>query len=126
MALIIKDRIKEASTSTGTGNITFSGAGATFSTFSSVMTTNDTTYYAIVHTSSGVDEWEVGLGTYNSSGELERTTVLNGSSGTSAVNFSSGSKDVFMTYPADKAVFFNADGDVDLNRDPQTDRKSVV
>ena len=110
MALIIKDRIKEVTSSIGTGNISLGGTSATFNTFSSVMTTNDTTYYAIVHTSSGVDEWEVGLGTYNSSGELERTTVLNGSSGTSAVNFSSGTKDVFMTYPADKAAF--AGGDV--------------
>ena len=109
MALIIKDRIKESSTFTGTGDIALGGSTATFSTFASVMTTNDTTYYAIVHTSSGVDEWEVGLGTFNASGDLERTTVLSGSSGTSAVNFSSGIKAVFMTYPADKAVFSGSD-----------------
>ena len=114
MALIIKDRIKEASTSTGTGNITFSGAGATFSTFSSVMTTNDTTYYAIVHTSSGVDEWEVGLGTWNTGNTLSRTTILGGSNGTSAVDFSGGTKNVFMTAPASKLMTANADGSLML------------
>jgi hypothetical protein len=120
MALIIKDRVKEITTSTGTGAVSLGGASATFDAFQSVMSNGDTTYYAIVHTASGTDEWEVGLGTWNTGNTLTRTTVLAGSNGTSAVTFSSGNKDVFMTYPADKAVFFNADGDVDLNRDPQT------
>ena len=59
MALVIKDRVKEGTTTTGTGDIALSGAGATFSPFNSHMTNGDTTYYAIVHTSSGTDEWEV-------------------------------------------------------------------
>ena len=58
------------------------------------MTNGDTTYYAVVHTSSGVDEWKVGLGTWNTGNTITRTTVLAGSNGTSAENFSAGVKDV--------------------------------
>ena len=111
MAFIIKDRVKEGTTSTGTGAITLSGSLATFDTFQSYMTNGDTTYYAIVHTSSGVDEWEVGLGTWNTGNTLTRTTVLAGSNGTSAENFSAGSKDVFMTYPAAHAALAGDDVD---------------
>ena len=108
MAFIIKDRVKEGTSSVGTGVITLSGSVATFTPFNSFMTNGDTTYYAIVHTSSGVNEWEVGLGTWNTGNTLTRTTVLSGSNGTSAVNFSTGTKDVFMTYPASKAVALDA------------------
>ena len=111
MAFIIKDRVKEGTTSTGTGAITLSGSLATFDTFQSYMTNGDTTYYAIVHTSSGVDEWEVGLGTWNTGNTLTRTTVLAGSNGTSAEDFSAGSKDVFMTYPAAHAALAGDDVD---------------
>ena len=104
MAFIIKDRVKESTNSTGTGAITLGGAAATFDTFQSYMTNGDTTYYAIVHTASGTDEWEVGLGTWNTGNTLTRTTVLAGSNGTSAQTFSAGSKDVFMTYPAAHAA----------------------
>lgn len=117
MAFIIKDRVKEGTTFTGTGDISLSGAAATFDTFQSYMANGDTTYYAIVHTASGVDEWEVGLGTWNTGNTLTRTTVLAGSNGTSAEDFSAGAKDVFMTYPADKALFMDASGDVDLTND---------
>lgn len=109
MALILKDRIKESTTTTGTSDITLGGAVATFDTFQSVMTNGDTAYYAIVHTTYNVDEWEVGLGTWNTGNTLTRTTVLAGSNGTSAVNFSSGTKDIFMTYPAEKAVITGED-----------------
>ena len=102
MALVIKDRIKETTTTTGTGDMSLGGAEATFDTFSSCMSNSDTTYYAIVHTTYNTDEWEVGLGTYNSStNALARTTVLAGSNGTSAVNFSAGDKNIFVTFPAD-------------------------
>ena len=102
MALVIKDRIKETTTTTGTGDVSLGGADATFDTFSSCMSNSDTTYYAIVHTTYNTDEWEVGLGTYNSStNALARTTVLAGSNGTSAVNFSAGDKNIFITFPAD-------------------------
>jgi len=109
MALIIKDRVKEITTSTGTGAVSLEGTSATFDTFQSVMSNGDTTFYAIVHTASATDEWEVGLGTWNTGNTLTRTTVYAGSSGTSAVNFSSGNKDVFMTYPAGKAAVTGED-----------------
>ena len=109
MALIIKDRVKEITTTTGTGDVSLGGASATFDTFQSVMSNGDTTFYAIVHTASGTDEWEVGVGTWNTGNTLTRTTVYAGSNGTSAVNFSSGNKDIFMTYPASKAAVAGED-----------------
>ncbi len=115
MAFILKDRVKESTITTGTGNLSLAGAAATFDTFQSYLTNGDTTFYAVVHTSSGVDEWEVGLATWNTGNTLSRTTVLSGSNGTSAVNFSAGAKDVFMTLPADKLLHLDANGDVDIN-----------
>ena len=112
MALVIKDRIKENTTTTGTGDISLGGAAATYASFSSVMSNGDTTYYAIAHTASGVDEWEVGLGTWNTGNTLSRTTVIAGSNGTSAVNLSAGSKEIFMSYVADKAVYKDASGNL--------------
>jgi hypothetical protein len=109
MAFILKDRVKENSTTTGTGNISLGGASATFDTFQSYLTNGDTTFYAIAHTSSGVDEWEVGLGTWNTGNTLSRTTVLAGSNGTSAVDLSAGTKNIFMTYPASKAAVVGED-----------------
>jgi len=87
MALVLKDRVRETTTTTGTSNLTLGGASATFDTFASVMSTNDTTYYAIVHTANGTDEWEVGLGTYSGTNTLTRTTVLSSSNSGSATNF---------------------------------------
>ena len=109
MAFILKDRVKESTTTTGTGNISLGGALATFDTFQTYLSNGDTTFYAIAHTSSGVDEWEVGLGTWNTGNTLSRTTVLAGSNGTSAVDFSAGTKDIFMTYPASKAIVSGED-----------------
>ncbi len=115
MAFVIKDRIKETTTTTGTGAIALAGASATFDTFQSVLTNGDTTYYAIVHTTSGVDEWEVGLGTWNTGNTLTRTTVISGSNGTSAVDFQAGIKQIFITMPASKSTILDASGNVDLN-----------
>ncbi len=109
MALILKDRIKESTTITGTGDVSLGGSSETFDTFQSVMSNGDTTFYAIVTKESGVDEWEVGLGTFNTGNTLTRTTVYAGSNGTSAVNFSSGGKDIFISYPASKAVVAGED-----------------
>jgi hypothetical protein len=109
MAFIIKDRVKEGTTTAGTGAFALGGAGATFDPFNSYMSNGDTTYYAVVHTASGVDEWEVGLGTWNTGNTLTRTTVLSGSNGTSAVDFSAGTKDIFMTYPAAAAATLDVD-----------------
>ena len=116
MAFIIKDRIKEATTTEGLVDLALGGAAATFDPFGSFMVDGDTTYYAVVHTSSGVDEWEVGLGTYDQTANaIVRTTVISGSNGASAVNFSAGVKDIFMTYPAEIAVYTDGSGDLSSN-----------
>ena len=115
MALVLKDRVRETTTTTGTSSLTLGGASATFDTFASVMSTNDTTYYAIVHTANGVDEWEVGLGTYSGTNTLARTTVLSSSNSGSATNFSAGTKFVFITLPESvPAQLDQASGDHDL------------
>jgi hypothetical protein len=102
MALVLKDRVKETTTTTGTGTLTLAGAATGFQSFSVIGNAN-TTYYSIVDSSAGT--WEVGIGTYTSSGTtLSRDTVLESSNSGSKVNFGAGSKDVFCTYPAEKAV----------------------
>ena len=106
MPLVVKDRVQETTTTTGTGTITLAGAVSGFQSFSVIGNAN-TTYYAIVMGS----EWEVGLGTYTSSGTtLSRDTVLESSNSGSLVNFSAGTKNVFVTYPAEKATYQDANG----------------
>jgi predicted heme/steroid binding protein len=100
MALVVKDRVRETSTTTGTGTLTLTGAVTGFQTFSSAIGNTNTTYYTIVNGS----EWEVGIGTVGA-GTLARTTVVASSNSGSAVNFSAGTKDVFCSYPADKAIY---------------------
>ena len=103
MPLVVRDRVNETSTTTGTGTFTLAGAVTGFQTFSAIGNGN-TTYYAIVL--QGGSEWEVGLGTYTASGTtLSRTIVLSSSNGGSLVNFSAGTKNVFCDYPAPKAVY---------------------
>ena len=94
MAYIQKDRVKETTTTTGTGAVTLAGAVAGFQAFSAVMTVNDTCYYVIV-SATGTD-WETGTGTYSSASVLTRTTVLSSSNSGNAVSFAAGTKDVFM------------------------------
>ena len=107
MALVVKDRVQETTNTTGTGTFTLAGAVSGFQAFS-VIGDGNTTYYAIV----GGTEWEVGLGTYTSSGTtLARDTILESSNGGTAVNFSAGTKNVFVTYPAEEAVYQDASGD---------------
>jgi hypothetical protein len=104
MALVVKDRVQETSTTTGTGTFTLAGAVTGFQSFSAIGNAN-TTYYAIVLGS----EWEVGLGTYTFSGTtLSRDTILESSNGGTAVNFSAGTKNVFVTYPAERALYTDA------------------
>ena len=106
MALVVKDRVQETSTTTGTGTITLAGAVTGFQSFSAIGNAN-TTYYAIV----GGSQWEVGLGTYTSSGTLlSRDTILESSNGGTAVDFSAGTKNVFVTYPAEKGLYLDASG----------------
>lgn len=105
MAFVIANRVKETTTTTGTGTVTLLGASAGFQSFAAVGNTN-TTYYTIAAQTG--TEWEVGIGTYSTSGTtLARTTVFSNSSGTQplALSFSAGTKDVFVTYPAEMAAF---------------------
>lgn len=105
MALVLADRVKETTTTTGTGTITLLGASLGFQSFSAVGNTN-TTYYTIAGQTTS--EWEVGIGTYTSSGTtLSRTTVLSSSNSGSLVNFSAGTKDVFVTYPSSRSIYAN-------------------
>ena len=113
MALIIKDRIKEGTTTTGTGDISLAGASATFNPFSYALNDGDTTYYAIAHSATGVNEWEVGIGTYTvSTNSLSRDTIFEGSNSSSPVDFSAGVKNIFITYPSDRAVYVDTSGAV--------------
>ena len=110
MALVLKDRVKETTTTTGTGTYTLAGAVTGFEAFSSVGDGN-TTYYACT---DGID-FEVGIGTYTSSGTtLARTTILQSSNSDSAVSWSSGTKTIFCAQPAEKAVFLNASNNIKL------------
>lgn len=103
MALVVKDRVKETTTTTGTGTVTLGGTFAGYQEFS-VIGNSNSTFYAIVDGAAGT--WEVGIGTYTSSGTtLSRATVLESSNAGSLVSFGAGSKDVFCTYPAEYAVF---------------------
>jgi hypothetical protein len=102
MALVLADRVKENSSTTGTGTFTLTGAQLGFQSFAVVGNAN-TTYYTIQN--PGTSEWEVGIGTYTSANTtIARTTVLSSSNSNSVVNFSSGTKDVFVTYPSQYAV----------------------
>ena len=104
MALVLNDRVKETSTTTGTGTLNLSGAVSGFETFVAGVGDGNTTYYAIVNRDA--DEWEVGLGTVTdaSTDTLARTTVITSSNSDSATSFSAGTKDVFVTLPASKAA----------------------
>jgi hypothetical protein len=109
MALVINDRVKVTSTSTGTGAIALGAAQTGFETFAQGIGNSNTTYYCIFN--QGTTEFEVGLGTLDgSSANLTRTTVISSSNSDAAVNFTGGTKDVFCTLPASKAVYLDADG----------------
>ena len=110
MALVLNDRVKQTSTTLGTGVLTFTGTVNGFETFAQGIGNNNTTYYGIFN--GGTSEFEVGLGTLNAnSTTLTRTTVLTSSNSDNAVDFTSGTKDVFCTLPASKAVYLDANGD---------------
>jgi hypothetical protein len=109
MALILKDRVKETSSSSGTGNITLGGAFPGYQTFNAVIASSSTVYYTIHNLTAGSDdEWEVGLGTFTSTATLSRDTVLSSSTG-SKINFTAGAGglEVFITQPAEEAVYIN-------------------
>jgi hypothetical protein len=115
MALVINDRVKETTTTTGTGAVSLAGAVTGFETFAAGVGNSNTTYYCIVHQTA--NEFEVGLGTLDGdSSDLTRTTVISSSNSDSAVDFAAGTKDVFCTVPASKLIFEDADNDVTIGR----------
>lgn len=109
MALVVNDRVKETSTTTGTGTLTLDGAVEGFETFSTGIGNTNTTYYAI----SGGNDFEVGLGTVGA-GTLSRDTVLSSSNSDNLVNFPAGEKEAFCTLPASKAAFTDSSGDLTI------------
>ena len=115
MALVLNDRVKETTTTTGTGTINLGGAQTNFETFVAGIGDGNTTYYAIVHRSNA--EFEIGLGTItdSSTDTLARNTIISSSNSDSAVDFSAGTKDVFCTMPASKAVFEDGSNNVAFN-----------
>jgi hypothetical protein len=107
MALVLLDRVKESTSTVGTGSIALGGAAAGYQAFSAIGNGN-TCYYTI---SSNGSEWEVGIGTYTSSGNtLSRDTILSSSNGGSIVTLSAGVKDVYLVYPSEKGVWVDASG----------------
>ena len=115
MAFVLNDRVKETTTTTGTGTVNLAGAETGFESFVAGIGNSNTTYYAIVHQS--LDEFEVGLGTITDAtpDTLARTTVISSSNSDSAVNFSAGTKDVFCTLPASKAIVEDGSGNLEID-----------
>lgn len=111
MALVINDRVRETTSTTGTGTVTLGGGVDGFQTFAAGIGNSNTTYYAISLNSA--NEWEVGLGTLSAdSSTLARTTVLQSSNSDNAVDFSAGAKEIFCTLPSEKALYLDASGDL--------------
>ena len=110
MPLVLADRVQETTTSTGTGSVTLAGAVTGYQSFA-VIGNGNTTYYTIAD--QGGSNWEVGIGTYSTTGPtLARTTVLSSSNSGNLVNFTTGTKTVFVTYPSEKSVNLDASNNV--------------
>ena len=103
MAFVVNDRVKETSTTTGTGTLSLAGAVSGFQTFVAGIGNSNVTYYAIVNDSG--TEFEIGIGTVTdaSPDTLSRTTILESTNSDNKVDFAAGAKDVFCTYPAKRA-----------------------
>jgi hypothetical protein len=112
VALVVKDRVKETTTTTGsTDAYNLAGAATGFQSFNAVLSNGDTTYYCC----TDGDDFEVGIGTFASSGTtLARTTILESSNSNNAVNWGAGTRDVFITQPAEKAVFLDGSNNISI------------
>ena len=118
MAIVVKDRVQQTSTTTGTSDFLLTGSVVGFQTFAAIGNTN-TTYYSSVDPSTG--DWEVGIGTYSTTGPtLTRTTVLSSSASGSKVSFGAGPKVVFCAYPSEKAIYEEVSGNVLIDGGPLT------
>ena len=109
MALVLKDRVKETTTTVGTGSFALAGAVTGYDSFGQIGNGN-TTYYAVYL--DGGSEWEVGIGTYTAPSTLSRDTILASSNAGSVVTFSAGQKTIWCDYPAGKAVYLDAAGSI--------------
>ena len=116
MALILNDRVKQETTTTGTGTITLGTQPAGYQSFAAGITNGSTVYYAIANTEASTTEWEVGLGTFSSSGAgtVTRDTVYTSSNSNNKTNFGAGTKEIFVTYPASRSLFKAADNSISL------------
>jgi hypothetical protein len=110
MALQLKDRVLETASAPGTGTVTLLGASLGYQSFNTALTSGSTTYYTIADL--GGANWEVGLGTFTSPNQLVRNTVYSSSNAGATVNFSSGTQNVFITYPAEQSVNLDASNNV--------------
>ena len=110
MALVINDRVKESSTTSGTGTLNLAGVVTGFEGFVAGIATGNTTYYGIFE--QGTSNWEVGVGTVTDAATdtLSRDTVISSSNSDSLVTFAGGTLDVFCTLPASKAVYLDGSG----------------
>ena len=118
MAIVVKDRVQQTSTTTGTSDFLLTGSVSGFQTFAAIGNTN-TTYYSSVDPTTG--DWEVGIGTYSTTGPtLSRDTVLSSSASGSKVSFGAGPKVVFCAYPSEKAIYEEVSGNVLIDGGPLT------
>jgi len=118
MAIVVKDRVQQTSTTTGTSDFVLSGSVSGFQSFAAIGNTN-ITYYAAVDPNTG--DWEVGLGTYSTTGPtLTRTTIYESSSAGSKISFGAGAKNVFCVYPAERAIYEEPDGQTLIDGGPIT------
>ena len=112
MAFVIADRVRETTTTTGTGTVNLLGAVTNFETFSANLSNSDTTYYAIVDNTN--NDFEVGIGTFTASGTTLARSVIASSNSNNLVDFGVGTKDVFITVPASKIVVEDGSNNVSI------------
>jgi hypothetical protein len=118
MALVLKDRVKETTVVTGTGTLTLLGAAVGYQSFNTAIPTGSNVYYCIA--GQGTDEWEVGTGTFTAPNQLSRDTVYESSAAGAKVTFTAGTKDVFVTYPAERAIYEEINGETLIDGGPIT------
>ena len=118
MALVLKDRVKETTAVTGTGTATLLGATLGYQSFNTAIPTGSTVYYCIA--GQGTNEWEVGVGTFTAPDQLSRDTVYESSAAGALVTFTAGTKDAFVTYPAERAIYEEVNGETLIDGGPIT------
>ena len=118
MALVLKDRVKETTIVTGTGTATLLGATLGYQSFNTAIPSGSNVYYCIA--GQGTNEWEVGTGTFTAPDQLSRDTVYESSAAGAKVTFSAGTKDIFVTYPAERAIYEEINGETLIDGGPIT------